>query len=695
MKIARQRKSNPVFFLAAAIAALCAGFIFLNCGNHPQQKVPAANAGSFALDCSQSPDGSCGAYASDAKILYHAGINNKEFTAEAWIKRKTDGIFNGGIFSRFSLSGGLSSYVKNNQPRFVVKVGSVYYKVSANVDLSKNEWTHVAGVLVNEDHSNIHGACQFAESFSTSIKIDSSKKPHIAYYNGHLKYAAKNTSGAWGTSIIESISKNIDVGSYPALALDSSDKAYISYYDPTNKTLKYATNASGSWARAIVAVAEGGDVGKYSSISAEPTKRSGEDNNRLYISYYNAAGILKYAKYAGTGTPAVWSWQSENADNSGGDVGQYTSIALDSNKNAYISYYDATNGNLKYATNASGLWAQTTVGSSGDVGQYTSLMPLEAISKSPAFGETGYGSTYSGTGIHIGYYDANGILKYARATSGFTRTGGATTTPSTLNPEPTTLTEVDNSAGVDVGKYASAVKDSSNKIYISYYDDTNGYLKYATCSASCTNAANWTKTTVDNTGDVGKYTSIALDSDNKAYISYYDATNNAFKYATNVSGSWATETVEANGRGTKPHIDIYVNGEYKNCATTDSQFVSNDDGNDLFIGMIALSEGTVKANTCNRGFEGLCNDTRLEGAVDEVRFWTVARTQAEIQRCMNQELAVTGDCNIDITKLKGYWRFNEGEDKTANDLSGYGFSGTIMSPYNVDWTGGWTEGKSF
>ena len=44
--------------------------------------------------------------------------------------------------------------------------------------------------------------------------------------------------------------------------------------------------------------------------------------------------------------------------------------------------------------------------------------------------------------------------------------------------------------------------------------------------------------TLDSIGYVGGYSSIAIDSNNKVYISYYDTTNGDLKYATNVSGSW-------------------------------------------------------------------------------------------------------------------------------------------------------------
>ncbi|TVL99665.1 MAG: hypothetical protein CV087_17085 [Candidatus Brocadia sp. WS118] len=57
----------------------------------------------------------------------------------------------------------------------------------------------------------------------------------------------------------------------------------------------------------------------------------------------------------------------------GGDVGSYSSMAIDSSGKLHISYYDATNLDLKYATNASGSWVTTTVDSAGKVGKYTAV----------------------------------------------------------------------------------------------------------------------------------------------------------------------------------------------------------------------------------------------------------------------------------------------------------------------------------
>ncbi|MBN2019460.1 MAG: hypothetical protein JW749_04475 [Sedimentisphaerales bacterium] len=53
----------------------------------------------------------------------------------------------------------------------------------------------------------------------------------------------------------------------------------------------------------------------------------------------------------------------------------------------------------------------------------------------------------------------------------------------------------------------------------------------------------WYIYTIDSIGDVGFYTSIALDSNDKPHISYFDSTNVDVKYA-HYDGSWHTEIVD-------------------------------------------------------------------------------------------------------------------------------------------------------
>jgi hypothetical protein len=134
-----------------------------------------------------------------------------------------------------------------------------------------------------------------------------------------------------------------------------------------------------------------------------------------------------------------------------------------------------------------------------------------------------------------------------------------------------------------------------------------------------------------------------------------------------------------------PHLAIYINGELQNCSTTGLLFADDPAGNIISIGVIgeagpAIDNGEVGG--------------RFDGAIDEVRIWTVARSKAQIQACMGQELSFTvmGNCYVDPSILKGYWRFNEGEGSASADISGGGGSGGIEAPPLTPWSGAWTEG---
>ena len=88
-------------------------------------------------------------------------------------------------------------------------------------------------------------------------------------------------------------------------------------------------------------------------------------------------------------------------------------------------------------------------------------------------------------------------------------------------------------------KSNSIAIDSNNKIHISYYDPLPGDLKYATNASG-----SWQTVTIDSSYNVGSDTSIAVDSNNKVHISYRDNYTPALKYATNASSSWETSTID-------------------------------------------------------------------------------------------------------------------------------------------------------
>jgi hypothetical protein len=131
------------------------------------------------------------------------------------------------------------------------------------------------------------------------------------------------------------------VGSQTSLKLDSSGNARISYYDSINKDLKYASQSGSTWN--ILTVDSVGDVGADSSLALDSYEHP-------HISYCdNTNHALKYAVWNGS------KWNILTIDYAGYAV-QYTnprpigltSLALDGNNLARISYFDESNYRLKY-----------------------------------------------------------------------------------------------------------------------------------------------------------------------------------------------------------------------------------------------------------------------------------------------------------------------------------------------------------
>jgi hypothetical protein len=81
----------------------------------------------------------------------------------------------------------------------------------------------------------------------------------------------------------------------------------------------------------------------------------------------------------------------------------------------------------------------------------------------------------------------------------------------------------------DVGQYPSLNISSTDYADISYYDVTNGDLKFTRCTKS--NCQNRTTYTVDSSGFVGKATSQTIGTDGLPVMSYFDQTNETLKVA--------------------------------------------------------------------------------------------------------------------------------------------------------------------
>jgi len=124
----------------------------------------------------------------------------------------------------------------------------------------------------------------------------------------------------------------------------------------------------------------------------------------------------------------------------------------------------------------------------------------------------------------------------------------------------------------DVGEYAAIAFDpGTGTPWISYYDVTNTALKvahYVGSSGNCGPNNAWYCETVDNSGDVGMYSSIDVDpntvtpppdfNDRRVGVAYYDSTNGTLKFAElpGSSTTWNIVTVHDSAWG-----HVYL-GEY-------------------------------------------------------------------------------------------------------------------------------------
>ncbi|MDI6884577.1 MAG: PQQ-binding-like beta-propeller repeat protein, partial [Hadesarchaea archaeon] len=348
----------------------------------------------------------------------------------------------------------------------------------------------------------------YYEFFSVGVdmanNVEAPPLGQVVYEN----FVLTNPIFEWDIQTVDS-TENVDYYlpiNYTSIALDSSWNPHISYYDETDRDLKYARWTGSSWS--IETVDSAGSVGWFTSIAVDSFGNphiSYWDRYDYYDDIYDYHTSSKAAYKTDDLMYAHWtgsSWDIQTAD-SAGDVGQWTSITLDFSNYPHISYYDYTNGALKYIYWTGSSWEVQTVDSAGDVGHYTSI----------TLDSSGY--------PHISYHDwTNHDLKYARWM-------GSTWSIETVD-----------SAG-SVGWFTSIAVDSFGNPHISYSDYTNYALKYAHWTGS-----SWDIQTVYSAGNVIQDTSISLDSYGKPHISYRDGINGDLKYARWMGSTWSIETVD-------------------------------------------------------------------------------------------------------------------------------------------------------
>jgi len=411
-----------------------------------------------------------------------------------------------------------------------------------------------------------------------SLTFDSAGKPHVAYGGEHLYYAWFDGTNWQKTTVDQSL----EVGQYASLALDSFDRPRISYYDSANRSLKFAYLLNNIWyiqtldsppvvtaptitpeevddpvnarllfdqpvwddsvrndeagaAGAVEAISADGDVGKYTSIAIG--KAPGTGQNVVHVSYYYYDGTFGMLKY-GTWDGVTWNFHvvdREDGPSVESDVGLWTSIAVDASNLPGISYMSEKYDDLKYAKRQS----------SSDITIWRVANVSEALGRKDALEGVFTSLVIDGANRpHISYLEffmgtKNTKLRYATASG----------------------QEVWGSAVVDQGSQIGfdtsiALNNSGNTLIVSYYDGGNGRLKFATTSGS-----GWDVNGFSDSFDVGRYTSVAYDPNNRVGISFYSPENGGFYYRYWNGSSWVASLIDESGNvGKSTSLDITKGG---------------------------------------------------------------------------------------------------------------------------------------
>ncbi|MCR4274445.1 MAG: hypothetical protein NUW02_00115 [Candidatus Campbellbacteria bacterium] len=328
---------------------------------------------------------------------------------------------------------------------------------------------------------------------STILGLDGFAR--VAYYdvtNANLKFI-QCTNIDCTTNVVTTIDSTGDVGQFTSIAISSDGFARISYYDITNSALKFVQCTNDACSTSVITTIDSvGIVGKYTSLAIL------DSDGFARISYYDTTNKdLKFVQC----TNAACSTSVITTVDSADMVGENTSLVLGSDGFARITYNDASNAALKFVqcTNAACSASVITYPDpTGDVGLVVSSLALTAgdLGRISYYGSAGtllffiqctnascstktnttIDATETGIGIfnsialgtdgfaRIAYYDdTNDDLKFAQCTNATCSTK--------------TITVIDSTG--DVGAYLSIVLDADGSAYISYFDTTNSDLKFA------------------------------------------------------------------------------------------------------------------------------------------------------------------------------------------------------------------------
>jgi len=372
----------------------------------------------------------------------------------------------------------------------------------------------------------------YLATVSKAIYTDTDIDPLTYYCYAVLAYDKSGNESAlteytcatssWLLSIVrkgeqpESIAIDADGNNKPHM-IYTIDKLVYNYEDERytqNKYLRYYFKRTSSWLVLDLDTYITSDLTNHNKFTYPEIRSDSSDNEHVgYINYTSRE--LKYIFMGGgywTRTTVV-----ENEEITG------SALDADAGGHAHFSYIGS--GDIKYATNRTGVWQTEVIEDTDNLAMYPSI------------------TVDQDNNVHISYYDdygyqQGGAIIYATDASG------------------NWLTSIVKETAADIHYFPSIVSDSAGGVHIIYSDDADNTLVQATKAADT-----WDISIInDNVDTAGS--SVYADSSNSLHVSYVDDENNILMYSTNITGSWKTYAIDA--RSYVHHesaIAIDTNGE--------------------------------------------------------------------------------------------------------------------------------------
>jgi hypothetical protein len=308
-----------------------------------------------------------------------------------------------------------------------------------------------------------------------------------------------------GRQLMSVTPTSITNGTSNSTVFDANTKTlHVIYYDTATKSLDYQSFGDDGSVSQVQTIDATGDSGQYLSLAED-------SGGILHAAYYDAQnGDLKYARRDLSG---VWSTTTIDSKNT---VGLYPSITMDANNEPVISYYYKNGGDLRMAKFDGAAWNLSTIATTNDIGRYSSL-ELNPVTNKLALG---FEDTTMG---HFMYAEESG-------------TGWAVTTV--------------DAATKSGGGYIS-LNFNNGLPAMSYYDAFNADLKYSERSSR----GKWSTTTVAAKNSQGLYTNLAFtfDTDEPAIVYYNKTSDSAMLAYRKPDGVWNFETqLTGGGRNVTP-----------------------------------------------------------------------------------------------------------------------------------------------